>query len=1119
MSHSVLEGDWAPGRILLGELAVERVLGSGGFGDVVLVQSIRSGERYAAKRIRATDLVAQGRFLTEAQRWLALPEHPHINTCRFIRTADRALVIFSDYIDGGSLADWIGSRRLYDAGESDVTARLVDIAVQVAWGLEAALKMGLLHLDVKPSNVLLSPDGVAQITDFGMASTGDRDVDEVLVMEDVLNYIVGDDAVSADYQELMKAALHQELFERSRPVPQANAEGLSVAYASPEQAEGRPVGPSADVWSWAVTVLEMFVGERTWRSGTLAGVALEQALATGTTVVPVPPHVAEMLAAAFGPDPAERPSLQAIAAELGDAIPRARPPGTSPTAVTRAGHARRLVSGTGWSDPRDHLSEAYELAGLDLRAAVLYWPSGIGTRRSRAMEDLRALWQARTVLHGAPGSARVQWARTRVCHDMAVVASTIGDLPGATNYYEEAVQALGEPDDDDTRLALVRILTGQAIVLRTSGRRDEAVERCERAVGLAELVDNDGDRHGAVATAVLTRANCTRDKETILAMYDRAAASFRRAEDVEGEAKAIAAKAAQLATMGRHSEAGPLFRQAEEQLAALAEGGRPDIAAVIAHILLNQARSVPDAQRQLECAEEAVRRLGELVEGAGWHELAGDLGEAYFSVGHGQELHDRPQEALDAYRRARGFLEEAVAREGRADLADELAECFDHESTLVRDLENPAAAVEVARKAVALWQRLGQVDGDEAWWRELAGARQKLGSALSEAGDMGAALDEYHEALRSVDSDHGSPVNPTLAAVTNHGIGVVSRKSGRPDEAVEWYWRGLDRLASEPDGHHDARALLLESLGNALGDLSRHRDALNAFYASADEAERAAGQAASRLSKVVKGRQHIANALVKWGDYDTARGVAEETLRLFDDLLARGRRDLATEAARLRGAHGLILVRLLELDGAAESITRARDYFRSSGAGTEVNHDIAAGFDHFLRRIDGLRTATAEDVPAMVAEIRSSMEGAAEISRAGRPDAASTILENALDELRWLSDLVGSEEVIALCGQAGLQVGVTAMYCGRDAAAHRGFALSVQCHEALLAQRRTVEYLEAWFHGHVGMASVRLIGGDEQGSEEVIADMDSRLAVLDPSGRKQWVARARATLAELHPAG
>jgi serine/threonine protein kinase/tetratricopeptide (TPR) repeat protein len=1104
VSHSVSESNWVPGSILLGEFRIERVLGHGGFGDVVLVQSIRSSERYAAKLVRAVDLVAQGHFLTEAQRWLTLPEHLHINTCRFIRTVNRKLVIFSDYVDAGSLADWISSRRLYDGGVSGVTARLVDIAMQIACGLEAALGAGLLHLDIKPSNVLLRRDGIAQITDFGMATTGD--VKAAIDVEAVVDYIAGP-AEDADDLNVMKASIRNELFYRGKaPVPQAIAEGLSLVYAAPEQAEGRPVGPGADTWSWAVTVLEMFVGERTWRSGPLAGATLEQVLATGATVVRIPPRLAEMLTAALRSDPTKRPLWQTIVDELADICARVRPPMTSTTSVTRAAVVRRLASGTRWSDPRDHLTEAYKLAGLDFGAGAPYFPRQIGTRRARAMEDLRTLWQARTVLDGTPDSARVRWARMYVCYDMAVVAELIGDLAGATNYYEEAAHALGEPDDTTTCLALIAILTGQAITLRKSYRWKDAVEHCERAISLAQLVKDDRERHRTLANAVLTKANCTTDYEASLAIYDRAAESARRAEDAQGEAKSVAGKASRLAAIGRHSEAELLFRQAEQQLGALAEDGRrPDIAAALAQILLNQALLVPDIERQVEYATEAARRLSELVDGAGWHELADNLGEAYFAVGRGQERQDRPQEALDAYRRARKFFEQAVVRDGRTNMTGRLADCFGHESTLVRELENPAAAVEVAREAVMLWQQLAQVDGEEVWRRDLAMARQKLGAALSAAGDMAAAIDEYQETLRSLDVGDGKLVDPGLAAVVNHGIGVVSRMSRRPNEAVEWYRRGLDLLAGEPDGHHEVRALLLESLGDALGDLNQHRNALNAFYASANVY---AEQAQSRLSDVAISHRRIVNALLELGEYGTARQVAEETLRLFDDLLARGRWDLATEANRLRGAHGVILTRLLDLDGAAESITRARDHCRLSPIGDNAK-DIAAGFDALLGRIDELRTATAGDAPAMVSEIRSSMARAAEISRAGQPDFASKILEDALDELRWLSNLLNTEEVIALCGQAGLQVGVTAMYCGRDAAAYRGFAVSVQCHETLLENHRTGEYIKAWFHGHVGMASVCLVAGDEQGSEKVVTDMDAHLVILDPSHRAQWTARAR----------
>jgi tetratricopeptide (TPR) repeat protein len=972
--------------------------------------------------------------------------------------------------------------------------------------------VGLLHLDIKPSNVLLRSDGIARITDFGLATTGERSVQSLISREAVVDYAAGP-VKNVDDHDVGKAILRDALFGQSSTPPQATVEGLTLPYASPEQAEGRTVGPGADVWSWAVTVLEMFVGERMWRSGPLAGAALEQALANAWMVVPLPRQLADILTAALRPDLATRPSLNAIADGLARICARARPLRTSPNKMTRAGHLRRLAWGQKWTDPRDLLTEAYKLVGLDFSAGAPYFPSRIGTRRARAIEDLRTLWQARTVLESAPDSPHGRWLRSYVCHDMAVVASLIGDLSGAADYYEEAARALGVPQDDNTRCSLIVILIGQAQILRISRREDVAVECCERVIDLARLVDDSWERHRAVASAMLTRAACTMENEASLVFYDWAANSYRRVADIKGEAKAVADKASRLAAMGRHPEAEPLFRQAEEQLIAFSEGERrPDITVALATMMTNQGLFLPNAERQLQRAEEAALRLGELVEGSGCYELAGELGTAYLAVGRALKLHDRPQEALDAFRRARGFLDQAVTRDGRADVADTLAECFGDESALARDLGDLSGSMELAGRAVALRQWLSQVDRAKTPRRGGVLARGMRSFVLFNAGDMAAALNEYQQVLQRVDNDEGSPVASRIAAAANRGIGEVLYCEGRFKEAIESYWRGIDRLAGEPSAHHDIRALLLESVGAALVRLGQYREALKLLYASAHEFEHGDIRAVSQSSEMAQIQQNIVNALMTLGDYKTACDLANKTLRLFDDLLAQGRGDLATETARLRAAYGVILRRLLNLDEAAESMTRARDYFFSVSTDDGESLKRASGFDSLLHSIDELRTSTAEDMPAMVAKMRSSMDEAVGLSRAGDPYHASMLLEDALDELRWLSKLVGGEEVIALCGEAGLNTGVTAIICGRDAAAHRGFAVSVQCHDILLEHRRTVDYLEAWFKGQVGMASVHLIAGDKQTSEKVIAYMDSRLAVLDPSHRAQWMIRAQEAL-------
>src|SRR5688572_18071326 len=82
-----------------------RELGGGGFGRVALVESQRSGLRDAVKVVRVSDPTGTSRFVLEAQRWIDLPDHPNIAGCYFVRAVGDGIAIFSEYVEGGSVAD------------------------------------------------------------------------------------------------------------------------------------------------------------------------------------------------------------------------------------------------------------------------------------------------------------------------------------------------------------------------------------------------------------------------------------------------------------------------------------------------------------------------------------------------------------------------------------------------------------------------------------------------------------------------------------------------------------------------------------------------------------------------------------------------------------------------------------------------------------------------------------------------------------------------------------------------------------------------------------------------------------------------------------------------------
>ncbi len=159
--------DWKPGQRILDHYVVRKILGRGGNGTVYLVEvEDRPQARFAVKTLRyQRGKMIKNRevLLGELQAWSDIPPHPNIVTCRFFRTIEEIPVIFSDYMDGGTLNYWILHEKISNLTE------LLDIAIQIVEGLRIAHARGLIHQDIKPANIMMTSDGCAKITDFGLA--------------------------------------------------------------------------------------------------------------------------------------------------------------------------------------------------------------------------------------------------------------------------------------------------------------------------------------------------------------------------------------------------------------------------------------------------------------------------------------------------------------------------------------------------------------------------------------------------------------------------------------------------------------------------------------------------------------------------------------------------------------------------------------------------------------------------------------------------------------------------------------------------------------------------------------------------------------------------------------
>ena len=152
---ATMVGEWRPGDSILDTYDVRSLLGEGGMGRVYRVHH-RQWDVDLAMKAPLPVVLAGGvePFIREAETWVRLELHPNVVTCYYVRPVDGVPCVFIDYVEGGSLAGWIADGRLYAGGERVALARVLDVAIQFAWGLDHAHAHGLIHQDVKPGNAL-----------------------------------------------------------------------------------------------------------------------------------------------------------------------------------------------------------------------------------------------------------------------------------------------------------------------------------------------------------------------------------------------------------------------------------------------------------------------------------------------------------------------------------------------------------------------------------------------------------------------------------------------------------------------------------------------------------------------------------------------------------------------------------------------------------------------------------------------------------------------------------------------------------------------------------------------------------------------------------------------------
>ncbi len=221
---------------VLSSYELTALLGKGGFGEVYRARDRKLKREVAIKVLPdefSRDRERVSRFQREAEV-LASLNHPNIAAIYDFAATSESQFLVLELVDGETLAERIGHGRI-------PVDEALGIACQIAGALEAAHHKGVIHRDLKPANIKIALDGKVKVLDFGLAKIQEtvRDVPSL-----------------SESPTLMTA-------------PSAGTLIGTAAYMSPEQARGRDVGPTADVWAFGCVLYEMLTGAQAFQGESL----------------------------------------------------------------------------------------------------------------------------------------------------------------------------------------------------------------------------------------------------------------------------------------------------------------------------------------------------------------------------------------------------------------------------------------------------------------------------------------------------------------------------------------------------------------------------------------------------------------------------------------------------------------------------------------------------------------------------------------------------------------------------------------------------------------------------------------------------------------------------------
>jgi serine/threonine protein kinase/Flp pilus assembly protein TadD len=249
-------------------------LGAGGMGEVYLAEDARLGRKLALKILPARytqDPERVRRFEQEARAASAL-NHPNIVTVYEIGEAGGLHFIALEYVAGCTLRQHLRDAR------PELGAAL-ELVIQIAGALQAAHEAGITHRDIKPENLMVRPDGLVKVLDFGLA-------------------------------KLTEKQNPQSAIRNLQSLTEPGTVLGTVSYMSPEQARGQQVDARSDIFSLGIMLYEMIAGRLPFEGATasdvLAAILREQPEPLARCAPHIPPELDWSVAKALRKDREER---------------------------------------------------------------------------------------------------------------------------------------------------------------------------------------------------------------------------------------------------------------------------------------------------------------------------------------------------------------------------------------------------------------------------------------------------------------------------------------------------------------------------------------------------------------------------------------------------------------------------------------------------------------------------------------------------------------------------------------------------------------------------------------------------------------------------------------------